>query len=223
MVLLPVYDDSRNGLSILGIIRSAGGHHGGQFAFAGGGVEDGDAGPWDTALREFHEELGLDLPVERLGILGQFNTVVSAYRVLVAVAFLPFAPQGFQLQEEEVAAVLGLPICGLRALAEPAGEAISSWELPIAWGFDLDPEEYLLAGCVPTRGSGHRIQRQGQSLDMPFIWGLSARILWDLLRLWPGSSPLAGDCLGSPPSDIRKPKSGTPTANENNDAFDSND
>src|SRR5690606_5610165 len=53
-------------------------HHPGQIAFPGGGAEPGDAGPAHPALREAHEETGLDpAGVEVLGELPEVLIPVS--------------------------------------------------------------------------------------------------------------------------------------------------
>ncbi|MEM1114575.1 MAG: CoA pyrophosphatase [Pseudomonadota bacterium] len=49
--------------------------HPGEIAFPGGKREPEDAGPWDTALREAQEEVGIDpSTVERLGAMPSLQT-----------------------------------------------------------------------------------------------------------------------------------------------------
>ena len=57
-------------------------HHPGQIAFAGGKVENSDAGPEAAALREAQEEIGLD--PARVEILGQLpsHETVTGFRVI---------------------------------------------------------------------------------------------------------------------------------------------
>lgn len=53
-------------------------HHPGQIAFAGGKVDAGDNGPVSAALREAHEEIGLNPDnVEVLGTLACHETVTG--------------------------------------------------------------------------------------------------------------------------------------------------
>ncbi|HZP73483.1 MAG TPA: CoA pyrophosphatase [Gaiellaceae bacterium] len=59
-VLAPVYRDRDGLLRLVLIVRTDQGHHGGQLAFPGGRADDADASLLATALREAHEEIGLD-------------------------------------------------------------------------------------------------------------------------------------------------------------------
>lgn len=51
--------------------------HAGQIAFPGGRMEDGDGGPVDAALREAHEETGLD--PAGVDVLGTLEDIPLAY------------------------------------------------------------------------------------------------------------------------------------------------
>lgn len=56
--------------------------HAGQVSFPGGGVESGDTGPADTALREATEEIGLDRhSVQIVSTLPAIPLSVSGFRV----------------------------------------------------------------------------------------------------------------------------------------------
>ncbi|KZK86808.1 putative Nudix hydrolase NudL [Pseudovibrio sp. W64] len=60
--------------------------HAGQIAFPGGKIDEDDDGPVGAALREAHEEVGLDSDlVEILGDLGDYYTG-SGYRVVPVLA-----------------------------------------------------------------------------------------------------------------------------------------
>ena len=77
-VLVPVIDTPRGPELILTKRSSALKHHPGQIAFPGGKVDPGDDGPVGAALREAHEEIGLDpANVEVLGTLPAHETVTS--------------------------------------------------------------------------------------------------------------------------------------------------
>jgi len=62
--------------------------HPGQVSFPGGSVDRGDSTAVSTALREAHEEIGLDYSlVSPLGFLDRLDTI-SDYRVLPVVALV---------------------------------------------------------------------------------------------------------------------------------------
>jgi len=63
-------------------------HHPGQISFPGGRIETADANPFEAALREAHEEIGLAADYVRL--LGYLDPLVTitGYRVFPAVAIV---------------------------------------------------------------------------------------------------------------------------------------
>ena len=63
-------------------------HHPGQISFPGGRIETADANPFEAALREAHEEIGLEADYVRL--LGYLDPLVTitGYRVFPAVAIV---------------------------------------------------------------------------------------------------------------------------------------
>jgi 8-oxo-dGTP pyrophosphatase MutT (NUDIX family) len=103
--VLVLADPASPGLPILFIRRSR--HvssHQGQIAFPGGGAEDGDDGPVGTALREAHEEVGVDrADVEVIGVLPRATTRTSAVRVDPVLALARRAlsprPDGYEVGE----------------------------------------------------------------------------------------------------------------------------
>jgi 8-oxo-dGTP pyrophosphatase MutT (NUDIX family) len=124
-VLLPlfVYNDE---LSLLFIQRASTLRaHSGEMAFPGGSKDPTDASPVMTALREAHEEIGLEpARVEVLGILPPVFTVVSNFIVTPVVAYLPWGPGELQLQRSEVTEVVLAP---LKTLADPAIARHEQW------------------------------------------------------------------------------------------------
>jgi len=66
--------------------------HPGEVAFAGGKREAGDDSPWDTALRETMEEVGL--PRESIEPLGELDALVTrtGFQVFPCVASVPMDP-----------------------------------------------------------------------------------------------------------------------------------
>lgn len=85
--------------------------HGGQISFPGGSFDpESDPSLLHTALREAHEEMGIEpKDAEVLGALTDLYIPVSNFHVFPFVACLRAAPV-FVPQEEEVSAILTAPI-----------------------------------------------------------------------------------------------------------------
>ena len=130
--------------------------HAGEISFPGGLAEEDDDGELRrTALRESHEELGLDPSrVEVLGALAPIHTVVSGILVVPFVGMLDGRPS-FRPDTGEIAEVLEFPV---RRLA--AAEATVEWQ--------LDDHVY--------RGFAYE-------LDGRTIWGATAWMLHEFLDL----------------------------------------
>lgn len=133
--------------------------HSGEIAFPGGGVDPTDNSPVMAALREAHEEIGLEPnKIEVLGVLHPVFTVVSNYLIVPVVAFLPQGLGTLQLQASEVMEIILVPLHGLN---EPA----------------------------TTHFHTEKWQRNGQTRIVYFydygvyrIWGATARMLNALLE-----------------------------------------
>ncbi len=101
-VLIPIMLGSPD--RIILTLRSANlKHHAGQISFPGGRIEHGES-PWDAALREAHEEIGLEPgSVRRLGQLDDVRSPRGFHiRCFVGLTGL-FEPR---LNHEEVARVI---------------------------------------------------------------------------------------------------------------------
>ena len=82
--------------------------HGGQISFPGGKVEREDSSSLDTALRETHEEVGIDKTyVDVLGYCDDYQTV-TGYRIVPVVGLIG---DGFELRADprEVAKIFEVP------------------------------------------------------------------------------------------------------------------
>jgi 8-oxo-dGTP pyrophosphatase MutT (NUDIX family) len=132
-VLAPVYRDDDGRVRLVLILRSARGVHGGQIGFPGGRREPSDADLWATALREAHEEIGLDpSSVEPLAALPVVDTQMTGYRIAPFLGRLAARPPAWRPREAEVAGILDVPIVELAAPGVHAEEAFSfpGWAAP---------------------------------------------------------------------------------------------
>ena len=131
-------------------------NHPGQISFPGGRIEPVDAGPWEAALRETQEEIGLEPRfVTRAGYL-QDHLVISGFRVTPAVGFVQ---PGFNLQLDET-------------------EVEDVFEVPLEFVFDVRnhlPRDRSIAGHTVIT---HEIPYEGRQ-----IWGATASMLITFARL----------------------------------------
>jgi 8-oxo-dGTP pyrophosphatase MutT (NUDIX family) len=152
-VLVPLYVDAGELWTVLTRRSDDLPTHRGQIAFPGGGRELKED-PWDAALRETQEEIGLD--PKRVLRLGQLDEVESpaGFRVIPCVGAIPSNSE-FQPNAAEIADVFSLP---LTAFANPRM---------------VEERDVLLDGVRRSLRVYHVGNRQ--------IWGLTARVLQSLL------------------------------------------
>ena len=131
-------------------------NHPGQISFPGGRIESADSGPWEAALRETREEIGLEPQfVTRAGYL-QDHLVISGFRVTPAVGFVQ---PGFNLHLDET-------------------EVENVFEVPLEFVLDLRnhlPRDRSIAGHTVIT---HEIPYEGRQ-----IWGATASMLITFARL----------------------------------------
>ena len=155
-VLVPLVERP-DGLNVLLTLRAS--HlknHAGQVSFPGGRIEDGDTGPWQAALREAHEEIGLDARhVSLVGYLRD-HVVITGFRVTPVVAFVQ---PGFVLRLDTT-------------------EVEDAFEVPLE--YVLDPSNH-----VPRERqfAGHAILTHDIRYQDRQIWGATATMLITLSRL----------------------------------------
>jgi 8-oxo-dGTP pyrophosphatase MutT (NUDIX family) len=129
-VALVLVDDAAGAPSFL-LTRRASGlrRHGGQWALPGGRLDAGESAV-DAALRELHEELGLELGTEQvLGLLDDYPTR-SGYRITPVVVWggtgARLVPDG-----REVAAAYRVPLAELARPELPVLGRIPESERPL--------------------------------------------------------------------------------------------
>jgi len=152
-VLAPVYRDPQGRVRLVFIRRGPHGIHGGQIAFPGGRRESGDADLLATALREAHEEIGLDpRSVEVLSELPVIPTTTTGFRVAPFLGRLHGPPPTWKRQETEIEEVLEVRI---EDLIKPEAHAIEAWQLP---GWDEPrPIAFYWIGPHKLWGATYRI------------------------------------------------------------------
>jgi 8-oxo-dGTP pyrophosphatase MutT (NUDIX family) len=132
-------------------------HHRGQIAFPGGRTEPGDADAAATALREAHEEIGLDPATVRvLGALDDIETLSTRFVITPIVGLVPH-PYPWRPCPREVDAIFTVP---LRVLADPGTRRRELWDF-----------------------SGRQHPVDLYAVDEHVIWGATQRITATLLGL----------------------------------------
>jgi 8-oxo-dGTP pyrophosphatase MutT (NUDIX family) len=126
-VLAPLYEDGGETVVILTRRAQTMRTHRGEVSFPGGGAEAGDADLWATALRESHEEIGLDPGlVTRVAELDHLQTITSRSYILPFVGSLPSRPE-LVANPAEVELVVHMP---LRELLTDGVHHEERWGLP---------------------------------------------------------------------------------------------
>lgn len=111
--------------------------HAGHISFPGGRPEPDDRDPIDTAIREAHEEVGIEPhQVSVLGFLEPIDTVEFTLMVIPVVARIS-TPLGLVLSDREVDRIYTPRLVDL---ADPEKWAYVPWEAWKAWYFDLESD-----------------------------------------------------------------------------------
>ncbi|HZO82401.1 MAG TPA: CoA pyrophosphatase [Candidatus Binataceae bacterium] len=162
-VLMPLFERAGN-LHLLFIRRSD--HvesHRGQVAFPGGRVDPADPSLLYTALREAHEEVGIE-PAS-VQVLGGFQGAVARVSEIHVTPFVGVIPHADSLRAnpKEVAAVFDVP---MSALSDPRYRK--------TYRFD--------------RGGGVITEHPAISYGGQIIWGLTLRFTEEMLRRMHGAA-----------------------------------
>lgn len=142
--------------------------HGGQISFPGGRHEPTDTTLVDTALREAHEEVGLN--PERVEVLGSLPTytTISGFIVTPVVGLLPPWELddhllGLKRDPGEVEEIFEVP---LRYLMNPTHHERRAVEVPVMGRLEFMAMPWSPGAAQPTY----------------FIWGATAAMLRNLYR-----------------------------------------
>ena len=132
------------------------GSHGGEVSFPGGMFETEDKNLQDTALRESHEETGLDR--SKVNILGSIDTVVSRFNISVT-PYVGIVPSDIELNDnsDEIEACFRVPLSFLLEDKRHRNDKINR--------------------------NGDIFFMPAYSYDSYIIWGLTAMITVDFLNI----------------------------------------
>jgi 8-oxo-dGTP pyrophosphatase MutT (NUDIX family) len=139
--------------------------HKGQISFPGGKIEDEDASPLETALREADEEIGLSRKdVTVLGQMDDARTLSSNYIVHPFVGLIPY-PYDFKTSVQEVRELIEVP-------------------------FQVFLSGDSAGGNTPVVYEGVTYQSLAYDHRGEVIWGATARIMRNLVDLVKGKLDL---------------------------------
>ena len=129
--------------------------HKGQVSFPGGGCDEGETTPEQTALREAEEEIGI-LPSE-VRVLGRLSNLITItyFRVTPVVGVVRW-PAVFRVGAHEVARVFTMPLAWL-------ANSTNRWE------FEIPGTNRSLIAYHPYDGE--------------LLWGATARMTVDFLNV----------------------------------------
>jgi 8-oxo-dGTP pyrophosphatase MutT (NUDIX family) len=154
-VLIPIQERNDGDYIVLTKRAEQLSHHSGQIAFPGGRVDATDPNELAAALRESHEEIGID--PDHVRILGQLDQVDAAYgfRVTPFVGVIP-GEYEFRLNPVETAAVCAVSIASL-----------------------MEPPNFVFNDYRSPRGHpSYHFYVNGWD-----VWGVTARIIVQFLEL----------------------------------------
>jgi len=168
--------------------RAADIRQGGEISFPGGQADKTDTRPQDTAIRETEEELGI--PAHKIQLLGQLDTVLAPYGVMVEV-FVGFADiqvADMKLNTHEVDYVFTVPLSYFQK-QQPEQYEVKTEIHPTTTHPETGEEIILFPTKtlnIPTRyhtSWGHYHSKvYVYKVNDEVIWGITARIVKDFIE-----------------------------------------
>ncbi len=170
--------------------RNAHIRQGGEVCFPGGMFDEGtDSSPRETALRETTEELGL--PSEKIEIIGRLDTFVAAMGAVIEifVGVMNSDIASLHINRDEVEKVFTIPVSYF-IKTEPEIHQV----LVRLFSSETDPETNERIVYLPVRELGlpeRYLDPWGNfkqnvyvfKTDEGIVWGLTAKIIMDLVRV----------------------------------------
>ncbi len=161
---------------------------GGEVSFPGGKCDDGDDSKKQTALRETEEELGI--PPNKIEILGQMDTVIAPYGVIidVFVGITHISPDEIKINTDEVEYFFTLPTSFFQNNIPEEYEVHTHVHPTI-----VDPETKAEIELFPTVALGlppryhkpwgdFKTKVYVYTTENEIIWGITARIVRDFVK-----------------------------------------
>jgi 8-oxo-dGTP pyrophosphatase MutT (NUDIX family) len=173
-------------------------HHGGQISLPGGGVRRGESVA-EAALRESHEEIGVDPSTARVvGPLSSLWVLVSGFVVHPIIAIADARP-AFAACPREVETLIEVPVAALRdparlrwqrRLRQRADGTEVALRVPYFALGDPDTKD----GPEVRGATAHTPQVWGATAHAPQVWGATAMMLGEFVALLdpafgPGPAP----------------------------------
>ena len=124
-VLIPLYSDSDNDISIILTLRTRNVNHGGQISFPGGQIESNESAV-NAALRETHEEIGISR--KHVKIAGKMTSLYIHRTNNMVEPFVGMLTQkpDLHLSNREVEEIIPVKIS---TLADKNNITVEEWEL----------------------------------------------------------------------------------------------
>jgi 8-oxo-dGTP pyrophosphatase MutT (NUDIX family) len=154
-VLIALYPDGDDLRVILTVRSEELANHRGEVSLPGGGIDPGDLDLVGTALRECHEELGLDpTTIQIVGLMAPIYITPSNFQITPVIGHMSALP-ALQPNDAEVSLVISAT---LRDLLDPTTVIV---EPRVLRGYDVMVPYFAIAG--------HK------------VWGATALILSELV------------------------------------------